>query len=414
MSATVTSAGYRPSATFAPRAGSFTRRFSLYDWAFAVVIVQTILLNPVIGSAGPLSVYLSALTWPALFAVALVRVGSGRDPALRRACTIVLACTALVAGLIAVQLSVLDIQVYTLSTLPKLAYVPAGIVAALCVYRTADRFLDLVVVALGLKCTFLLVQALQGPIDLLHRIGPRSLGGPNTFGQFIGVIVVLRLSTWILGGKRPGPFVLLSLPPCVAALSLTFSRSALIALGIGLIVLMVLSVARRGVQGGLLAAVVALALGGLLLFQGPVRDRLSSIDSSRSGRDAVLEAAWDGIAASPIIGHGLGSFRFRSPHVIEFSGAGENTTPSAHNIFLQVGYEGGLLGLVAVVCAIVLIVRQCWSSVLAPVCLMLAANGMFELFPYVIQTSWVIGLVLAVGLHHRWAAGKAPAPALPL
>lgn len=384
------------------------RDFGLLEWAFAGVLLQTILFNPVLGRAGPLAVYLSALTWPALAAGALGRVASSSDPALRRACTAVLASTALVGGLIALQLGLLDLQVYSLSTIPKLAYIPAGIIAGLSVYRHADRLLDLIVVALGVKCTLLVAQMLQGPVDLLHRLNPRSLGGANTFAMFVGLLVVLRLTTWIVGGRRPGPFVLLSLPPCVAAMSLTFTRSALVAFGVGLVALLVLAIGRRGARAGLLSGGVALLLGGLLLLQAPVRERLASLGGgSTSGRDAIVDAAWQGINESPLVGHGFGSFQFSSPYIVEFSGAGSNTTPSAHNIFLQVGYEGGFIGLAVICWAIWMMLRPSWSSVLAPVILMLAVDGLFETFPYVIQTSWVLGVLLAVGLYHRTAAGRA-------
>jgi hypothetical protein len=47
------------------------------------------------------------------------------------------------------------------------------------------------------------------------------------------------------------------------------------------------------------------------------------------------------------------------------------------------------------------IVRPVWSVVLAPAFLMLAVDGLFETFAYVIQTSWVVGVLMAVGLHYR-------------
>lgn len=393
------------STSAAPRLWWATRDFAALEWLFAAVVLQTILFNPVLGSAGPLAVYFSAVTWPLLFGAAIVRAVQSKDVLLKRALTGVFVSTALVAGLIAVQLGVEDLQVYSLSTLPKLAYIPAGVVAALCVYRAADRLLDLIVLALGVKCTLLVFEALQGPVDLLHRLNPRSLGGANTFGTFLGLLVVLRLSTWVLRGRRPGPLVFLALIPCLVALSLTFTRSAFIAFVVGMTALVVLAAGRRGVRAGLVAGFSGLAGSGILLSQGAVRERLASFASS--GRDDILQAAWTGFTERPAAGHGLGSFQFSSPYVVEFSGAGTHTTPSAHNLFLQVAYEGGCLGLIAVGWALWNVLRRCWSSVLVPVLLMLGVSAMFENFPYVIQTSWVIGVLLAVGLHHRVAAAKA-------
>jgi O-antigen ligase len=416
MTATTAQAGYRAGFPPARRVRHMAQDFGTLEWGFAATVLQTVLFNPVLGSAGPLAVYLSALTWPLLFAAALVRLLTSRDAALRRAGTALLVSNALICSLIAVQLGILDLQTYSISTLAKLAYLPAGIVAAICVYRSADRMLDLVVVALGIKSALVLVTAVQGPIDLLHRVGPRSLGGPNTFGMLLALVVVLRLSTWILAGKRPGPFVLGAMPLCVIAMSLTFTRSALLAFVFGLVLLLVISIGRRGIRAGLIAGAVAVALSALLLLQAPVRDRVTSLtEGSSSGRDAIVDSAWRGINEAPFIGHGFGSFQFRSPYIVEFSGAGSNTTPSAHNIFLQILYEGGLVGLLAIALATWVIVRPVWSVVLAPAFLMLAVDGLFETFAYVIQTSWVIGVLMAVGLHYRtrepkpaWAAVRRP------
>lgn len=395
--------GIRPTA--GPKSWRAVREFGPLEWATAAVVLQTILFNPVVESVGPLNAYLNSLTWPLLFGAALVRVAWSTDRALRRAVGAVVVGAALIFGLIAVQLAVTGLQVYSVNSLAKLAYLPAGAVVALSVYRAADTLLDLAVVALGVKCTLLLSELVQGPIDLLHRLNPASLGGANTFAMFIGIVTTLRLSTWFLGRRRPGPLVVVSLLPCVLAMALTFTRSAFVAFGAGLLCILLVSPLRQGARAGMLSATMAVVLLAVLLMLAPVRDRIASAaQGSLSGREQVADAAWQGINQRPLAGHGFGSFQFKGAFIVEFSGAGANTTPSTHNMVLQVWYEGGLLGLIAVSWVIWLTIRRCWSPILVPVLLVLLVDGMFETFPYVVQTSWVLGIMLAVGLSYRQAA----------
>jgi hypothetical protein len=53
--------------------------------------------------------------------------------------------------------------------------------AALAVYRTIDRHLDIAVLALAAKDIWLMADLISGPIDLFHRLNPVGLGGFKVF-----------------------------------------------------------------------------------------------------------------------------------------------------------------------------------------------------------------------------------------
>ncbi|HEX6597590.1 MAG TPA: hypothetical protein VF045_11675, partial [Acidimicrobiales bacterium] len=101
--------------------------------------------------------------------------------------------------------------------------------------------------------------------------------------------------------------------------------------------------------------------------------------------------------------HGFGSFEIYSPAVVDLAQPGVvgGFTYSAHNLPLQILYEGGLLGLVGVLGAALAVLRRCWHPLLAAVVVAGVVDSMFETFPYVVQVGWVLGLVGAVGLAHR-------------
>jgi len=129
----------------------------------------------------------------------------------------------------------------------------------------------------------------------------------------------------------------------LAVLASTRNRGAMVGLTGGMLVLWLRS--PRKVMLALLAVVM---LGGVYLFL-PWKDFVSrfttiGIDQSSEGRLNVWHAAIKMIANNPILGVGLGNFQEKS---LQY---GENPVMGAlvaHNNFLHVAGEGGLLALAA-------------------------------------------------------------------
>ncbi|MCA1690684.1 MAG: O-antigen ligase family protein [Actinobacteria bacterium] len=390
--------------------GGSDTRFGVLEWSYALVIVQTALVNPVLVDFGSLQLYANTITWPLLAAGAAVRWIGARDRPLSSASNCLIVGSGAVIWLIILQGTITGFDQHATGNLLRLLYVPIGIIAALAVYRSIDRLLDIAIVALGVKAVIVLVGFVGGTIGLQNRLTLPELGGHNTLGSFLVFIVVLRASTWVLGGRKPSGLVIASLLAMLACVFVTFSRGAFVTLVAGLLALMGLALRRQQWRGRSLRASILLLLVLVpLLVSGPLQERLTALSFTQSsGRNEIWRPAWDGFVDHPATGSGFGSFDVYSRFLVDPLNPTGNTTYSAHNLTLQILFEGGIIGFLAVALATWLLLRRCWSVVMLPCALAVFVDSFFETFPYVVQVSWVYGLIFAVGLRHRLNSDNSP------
>jgi O-antigen ligase len=133
----------------------------------------------------------------------------------------------------------------------------------------------------------------------------------------------------------------------VLALAFSLTRGVWAAAAV---VLLTLAAVRRGRHGWV--AVAGLGLLCLLLVGlGPgVRERAASAFdvAANVGRTQIWAANVDMVKARPVLGWGYGNYkRFRDPYYVPYPGA--DNTAHAHNNFLQVWVDTGLVGLAAFV-----------------------------------------------------------------
>jgi len=380
---------------------------------YLFAIAQTVLFNPTLTSVGTLRVYLCGVTWLVVGAAAVVRWTMTSDVVLLGANRrLAVVCWVSITA-VGVHLLLVGPQVYTAGSFIRLLYAPLGVFCALAVYERIDRILDITVGLVGLECVILVLSRLGSPVDLSNRLNPASLGGRNAFGAFLMVLIVLRVSLWAYTRRRPPWYVLAGLGSSLVALVLTLARSPVLGLVVGLGAISVSALRRRGVTGrSLRAGAVIAAVLSPVLSQPAARKRLTSLSlDNSSGRNDIWGTALDLFRRSPIVGHGFGSFNVTSPNIIEdFVSSAKygpvtpgvaQPTSSAHNVLLQVMAEGGLIGLAIVSWSVYYLLRACWHAVLVPVTLAILVDSMFDTFPYVVQMSWVLGLVFATGLQRR-------------
>jgi hypothetical protein len=140
------------------------------------------------------------------------------------------------------------------------------------------------------------------------------------------------------------------------ALAFSLTRGAWLA---ATAVLLTIAAIRRGSRGWI--AVAGLGLLFLLLVGlGPgVRERAASTFdfTANVGRTQIWRANVEMIQARPLLGWGFGNYkRIRAPYYARYPGA--DTTAHAHNNFLQISVDSGLVGLAAFVYLFWLVLKR--------------------------------------------------------
>ena len=215
------------------------------------------------------------------------------------------------------------------------------------------------------------VVQLENGSRLLRAYG--TLAHPNILGGFT-LLCLLGPASLYLENRKPNYAALVLFAAGVMLLSLTFSRSAWLAL---LAFVILLSSKNRFLDARrlfLLLAVTALTLG-LTLY--PLRDfvftRLSdptihTEQISAIGRSWLSKRAMEVIRQHPLTGVGLGSF------VIELSNSSVPGAPvePVHNLFLLIGSELGMPGLLVIAA---LFITVFWKSITVRTLRAILASG---------------------------------------
>ena len=237
----------------------------------------------------------------------------------------------------------------------------AFLLAFLTVKGFTPRELRAVVISLGLGAGLLgglgLLAYLQGggPVVYGTSVGGRAAFGipdPNYFGAYLQTAAVPLLALVVARRGRWRVPAALAVAVALVAVVASLSRGALLATALALAVVVLAWTRTRVAAAAVLVAVgclTAVNLNPLLTSQTTevAVDRLSGVTSSSSSSDNRLRL-WAGavelVVTEP---QGLGVLRFREVSVR--SGVTERGKPleNAHNAYLNVAVELGVLGLVA-------------------------------------------------------------------
>ncbi len=202
-------------------------------------------------------------------------------------------------------------------------------------------------------------QAVKGHISgesEEYRIsGP--IGDPNYYGQVLLMVVPLALErVW----NERSLFLRLMAGWCLAstilAIMFTFSRGTFV----GMLLVLGAMFVRRPPSPLSLMITVALIFPLMQFMPEGYTDRMSSLtdsipllggdtrneDNSMKTRDAVGQAAKQMFQESPIVGVGIENFEHNRFRYLRHLGASYELS-SAHNLYLELAAEGGLIGLSA-------------------------------------------------------------------
>jgi len=191
-------------------------------------------------------------------------------------------------------------------------------------------------------------------------------GSSNTLARYLELLLPLALTLFL---ARPGRLLtgwgIAAFALGSVAMILTFSRGGWVALGIG-IVLVVLQNVRwqlRWRSRLAILGVLAVTLGLVyLLFGDLITARLFlSSPAATNSRLALLLDAWEMIKAHPLIGIGLNNFVERLPD-FDVSGISSRWIAPVHNEFVLMAAETGFLGLIAFTAVMGAVVWRAWRT----------------------------------------------------
>lgn len=187
--------------------------------------------------------------------------------------------------------------------------------------------------------------------------GPLERGG---LGATLAVASVLAAGLLLAGPARPR-WLPAALALTLAALVATFSRASWLGLLAGLLTLLATGRPRARLRLLAAGAVVVLAAAALLPRWPALDQEVRSIASVEANRNRLLlwRAAAEMVADHPLLGLGFGTFPLAYP-AYKSPQARERAANFAHNIFLNVAAETGVLGLAAFAVLVAIALRSAW------------------------------------------------------
>lgn len=190
--------------------------------------------------------------------------------------------------------------------------------------------------------------------DILGRV-TSTLGNPNVLGEFLVVTIPFALCSFFISRHLSGKiFAGIVFAMSVTAAILTWSRGTWLSL-IVCFVIFAVAVNRRAIFGVVSLAIVAPL--SYFIIPKTITDRFLSafttLDSSIVYRFSIWRSCASAATDNIAIGIGRGSFPEIYP---EYAEQGAETAEHAHNVFLQIALESGIVALAVFILTIAVFV----------------------------------------------------------
>jgi len=212
-------------------------------------------------------------------------------------------------------------------------------------------------------------------IEWLNRL-QGTFAHPNTLGPYLVPFILLAIAGVRTADRRGRVLRIVAAAALSVLVALTYSRTAILVLVTGMLMIPVLQLRRLGWRAltGSASAALVFALLGWLLVGSMIRERFSDLrissEAFQAARTGEAENSlewrlmnWGVLVAvgleHPLVGHGAGMTTELNPIVNSDTGLPYN----AHNDFVRFFFEGGLLGLLAYLVYGVLLCR--WALIAA-------------------------------------------------
>lgn len=211
------------------------------------------------------------------------------------------------------------------------------------------------------SASFVILEFLQSGV-IFNESGPVRYSGIFTGVNALGFVLAISISfsllnTIIYFPKKKGIFFLLIFIFTGFALFLTFSRSAWLLFVVSAIIITYYHKSTRPI------IIISFIIIGMMFFSENFRELIAfflRLERSISYRDIIWQAAVDIIKDHPLVGVGPDSIR---EYIVHYSGINPNTwlggiikfaKNNAHNFYLTMGAELGVVGILIAVSTIIL------------------------------------------------------------
>lgn len=173
-------------------------------------------------------------------------------------------------------------------------------------------------------------------------------GTPNSLGRVSALVILLAVLARMSGVLRwHSPLLLVAVAAALTCLYLSQSRTAMAALALALVILYLAGRPRRLLVAAILAALTALMV---VVLRVDILDLLTLVSrtgyvsevTTLTGRTDIWKFAWSQIVEEPMLGYGHASSKHIFPLLYrQYWGW---TTTHAHNMWLQIWFTTGLVG----------------------------------------------------------------------
>jgi len=237
-----------------------------------------------------------------------------------------------------------------------------------------QRTWTLMLAMLVVQCLFYTVQRLTNTSFTLEGEVLQNRGASGRFGGTMGMapanlatleMVGLFFTQGRLFSKqwRPNPVIAGIFGYGLLCLLLSLTRSCWIGFIFGSVILMVIAIRRGTMRFQTVAAMAGIALLALIVAWGPVHDRLGANHQGAADERFLLNYInIEMIKAHPFVGIGLNQcYLSRWRYIPSFYTDGD-WVYMAHNQYLLIGAETGLIGLASFLWLLWVSVRNAWKA----------------------------------------------------
>lgn len=236
------------------------------------------------------------------------------------------------------------------------------------------------------------------------RLGSLVLRNPNSFGNFLALVIPFVISLLLYGKLQSRNRLILafSISLMFLSLALTFSRSAWIGVFVGILSLLVFK------PKGLLILIFCGIISAVLLIS-PIHKRMVKDISDPGAQYRVVKAkiAYNKFKEHPIVGNGLGSFHYEAQFSEIWAYRAHSTLENNYLLMLT---EGGIIEFVAFLYLIIAFGKKAYSLLkriqepflyailLGSVTSIIStlAAGMFEDTLFFPKNNWLIGMFMGI------------------